>query len=130
MTRVELVTLFRGERAKFAKMYPAAREATLTISDQKCVPGSPCSNRDLAWCEPTEMRVTVLSRLTRFQRKTVVGVLRHELGHLCDEYVWTKGSEARADQIALEVTKRPIRYDRRGLQTIGPGGARPAWLHR
>lgn len=64
-------------------------------------------------------------------RTNLVGLIRHELGHLADTHVRQSGSERRADAIAKKVTGQAIRYDRDDIQTVGSGvSPRPRRLPR
>lgn len=61
---------------------------------------------------------------------TLTGIVRHELGHAADPTPDEPEAEARADAIVAWVCGEPVRYDSRGVQTIGRGGRRPRRLHR
>lgn len=130
MTLSELKKLFLREQAKFAELYPRVGGVGLVVLDESCSPGSPCRRRDLAWYDPKDTTVGLIKRALTYPRSTLTALLRHELGHAADPTPRKRGAEARADQIAWDVTGVPIRYDTAGLQTTGPGGRRPSWLHR
>lgn len=123
MTLAELRVLFEQERALFAQAIPRAALAKLTIRPRP--PGA--AARDYAYAEGD--RVTLFEETADLPLRNVLGIIRHELGHVCDPIDDDEcDGEARADEIAELVTGVRIRYDRRGVQTIGYGGQRPAWL--
>lgn len=130
MTPAELTSVFKRERAKFARFNARVAGAGLTLDTRRCSPGSPCRYRDVAWCEWRGNRVYLLERVLDLPRANILGLLRHELGHLADPAIGLPHGEGRADQIAYEVTGRRIRYDRRAIQTVGRGGPRPRHLHQ
>lgn len=133
-----LYALFARERARFLARYPCAElaRADLRIVNAPCsgAAGRHCAWRDVAWCawDPGRWgRVFFLARALTLPRANLIGLLRHELGHLADPHKGTPDAEARADRIARAVTGVAIRYDARDLQTVGPGrAARPPHLHR
>lgn len=129
MRESELQKLFRHERDYFAEQYPRVRSAKLKVSDRQCVPESPCRDRDIAWCTFSTKTIWILRRAISLSKRNILGVIRHELGHLADPTPQKKHAESRADHIAEGVTRTPILYDRQGLQTTGKGGPRPRWLH-
>ena len=60
-------------------------------------------------------------------RANIVGLLRHEFGHLAAP----RASEQGADDLAARVGGRLIKYDRRLIQTVGRGCyPRPLNIHR
>jgi hypothetical protein len=130
MTPARLVTLFRRERARFARAYPRVEHAGLGIDDARCSPGGHCRRRDVAWADRRTRTVWLLARALALPPANLVALVRHELGHLADPTPGRPGAEARADRIAWEVTGVRIRYDGGALQTTGRGGPRPRWLHR
>lgn len=131
MTPTELARLFRAEREKFAAYFPRIARAGLSLDTAHCSPGSPCRKRDVAWCHYSPPMVFVLERALGLSRNNLVGLIRHELGHLSDPTPQARGAEARADRIARDVTGRHIRYDRDDIQTAGKGRAtRPRYLHQ
>ena len=119
MTKASLARLFRSERRRFALEWPHVAGASLALSDQHYLKRPRC--RDVAWAEPESGEVVLLRRVLELPRANVVGLVRHELAHVADP----KASEIQADVIASIVGGKPIRYDRRGIQTIGRGGRRP-----
>jgi hypothetical protein len=130
MNRAELATLFRLERARFvAAGFPRARRAFLELTEAPC-PAPPCRARDYACAEVTSGRITLAERALALPAANVRALLRHELGHVVDPTPRAPGAEARADRIAELVGGSPIRYDRRGVQTLGRGGPRPSFLPR
>ena len=122
MTLEALRGLFIEERARFAAVLPRAANATLTIKPRP--PGAEL--RDYGYVVG-DYRVVLFQETQQLPVANVVGIIRHELGHVCDPYDDDE-SEERADDIAHVVTGEPIRYDRRGVQTVGRGGKRPKWL--
>lgn len=75
--------------------------------------------------------VLLVRRALALPRANVVGLIRHELGHHADVDPAAPNLEQRADDMAEYVTGERIRYDRRNIQTVGPGRwPRPRNLHR
>jgi hypothetical protein len=131
VTRTELRALFRRERARFAAHYPWVTHASLLLVTGGCVEPGRCAYRDLAYADTDALEVVLLERALRLSRSNVLGLVRHELGHLSDALVDAPGREQRADDIAERVTGRRIAYDRRLVQTTGRGTyPRPKRLHR
>lgn len=132
MKHRELATLFRAERARFARWYPSCSRAWLSLSDTPC-PLPPCSSRDYGAANLDTGEITFSFRVLLLPRANVVGLIRHELGHLADPTPNARNAERRADRIAGRVGGVPIRYDADLVQTIdqtAPYRARPASLHR
>lgn len=127
MTRSELRQRFRAERALFAREYPSVARVTLHFSSRMHNPWG-YRERDVAWCNLQTRRVYLVERALDLSRDNLVGLIRHELGHLADPTPEAFRCEHRADRIAQKVTGRAIRYDKRAIQTVGPGGPRPKWL--
>lgn len=126
-----LLTLFNAERNEFAKYFPKAREAQLAISNRECSIGGRCGLRDLGWAYDGDHTVTLLRRSLTLPDNRIVGLIRHELGHLADPYINEPGAEQRADDIAEMVSGQQIRYDADDIQTVGRGKyPRPLYLHR
>lgn len=133
----DLQALFFRERMAFAAQHPTpvVAFASLEIVDATCGPTGRCRARDVAWSiRGGEMvgRVYLLRRALRdLSWDNLVGVLRHELGHLADPSPSAPGAEARADEVAAKATGSPMRYDEGGVQTIRQDASpvRPPWLH-
>lgn len=123
-----VLEIFRREKSLFESKYPWVRYAELRVSNRRCVPSSPCRGRDVVWCNPDTGTIWVLRRLAELPETNVVGVIRHELGHLSDLRWTEKNAEIRADRVAKSVTGYPVRYDTKGLQTTRLGSKRPDWL--
>ena len=136
MKRAELAKLFHREVERFYRRYPRVAPCSLTISTLRCSPGGRCTHRDLAWCYRWEgdsgraHKIYLSQRALRLPRANVLGILRHELGHLADPTPRKPGGERRADRIAKKVTGVAIRYDKAAIQTVGRGTSRPSWLHQ
>lgn len=87
--------------------------------------------RDLAWYDPVERSICVVKGALKESESTLIGVLRHELGHAADQRIDEPGSERRADRLSKRATGKAILYDERGLQNTKRGVAkRPGWLHQ
>jgi transposase-like protein len=144
MTEAELVELFVRERGRFAKRFPRVAEASIEVSEAPCSAAhGRCGFRNVAYCSWTGpdgakkyQRVVVVRRLLSMPRENVVGVIRHELGHLADDHVSEGGAERRADEIAERVTGAKVRYDANDLQSAGAcrtppcRDERPGHLHQ
>ena len=132
MKRADLHDLFARERDAFAEAFPDVADARLRVVGQRCPHGGTrCARRDLAYADWDALEVVLAERALRLPRANVLGLLRHELGHLADPTPEARGAEQRADDIAQSVTGRKIRYDARMIQTVGPGTyPRPRQLHR
>lgn len=136
MTRGEVIVQFLRERESFARVFPFPRvaEARLVIVEAHC-PNPPCSERDYACAESQGERiagvVTMTRRVLALPRHNVVGLIRHELGHLADQSS-RGGAEQRADDLAERVTGVKVRYDRADLQTTHNSDRwpRPKNLHQ
>ena len=136
MKRDELLAMFLRERQSFAQVFPFARVATarLVIVESRC-PNPPCAERDYACAESAGESVpgviTMTRRVLALPRSNVVGLIRHELGHLADRSI-RGGAEQRADDLAERATGVRVRYDRRDLQTTHNSGRwpRPKHLHQ
>lgn len=133
-TRRRLAQLFRIERAAFARVYPRAAIAELVLDPSQCTSESKCGFRDVAmamWIEGKWAQVIVLERALSLTENNLIGLIRHELGHICDPTPDLPGREQRADDIAEYVRGVKIRYDKRHVQTIGRGRyPRPRHLHQ
>lgn len=129
-TREQVQAMFLAERKKFARRFPWCKGARLVIHKRQCSPGSRGAYRDVAWAEQDRLVVNVIERFLDLQTGQILGVLRHELGHLADRSD-APGAEARADALAKAVTGEPICYDEDELQNIYEGKAvRPRHLHQ
>ena len=127
------MALFRVERAAFARRFPRCGRAYLELTDAYSPTRELARVRDLAaaWPEADPPRVVLARRALAMGRATVAGLLRHELGHVADPWWDRPGAEQRADDLAELATGARIRYDRRKIQTTGPGTyPRPGSLHR
>ncbi len=126
--------IFRIELARFVRVFPDLAGTTLVIKQTRCM-GEHCGFRDLAYQQGSILEgpsvITVNARLARFPIANVRGVIRHELGHACDDRIESPRAEQRADDIAEIVTGQKIRYDKDLVQTVGIGSwPRPRNLHR
>jgi len=131
VTRAKFRELFLLERAKFGRRYPKVARAGLGLLDRYATPRSPGGYRDVAFANITTNMVWFVGRALRMPRANLVGLLRHELGHLADPTPQKKGAEARADRIAWAVTGKPVRYDAKDVQNACRGRLkRPAHLHQ
>lgn len=126
MRRESLQRIFDREVVRFAEQYPGVMGAELRVRPRRFSPGSRETFRDIAWCYPTSMRVYMVRRSLTLHRENLVAIVRHELAHLC-EPSWT---EVEADALAARIGRQPIRYDARGVQTVGKGGPRPRGIHQ
>ena len=129
LTEERAQTLFTTEAFIFKAWFPSITPS-LTVLHVEHMRGRH-AERDVADATPATGEIRVVERLLRMGRDNFLGVIRHELGHLCDEQIEEPEAEMRADLIALFVTLKPIRYDRIELQTVGDGEwPRPRDLHR
>ena len=122
--------IFEEERARFMAAFPRMPDVRLAVRDRHYrVRG--VDARDLAWYDIGGRTVYILRSAFSRSDGAIRGILRHELGHAADVDVGKKGSEARADRLALLATGVPVRYTADGVQhaTHGQPG-RPGWLHR
>lgn len=129
------LSIFARERDLFAAWPGRAAAvvgARLQVEDVRCPPTGRCGARDLAWADPASGSIHLLRRALALPWENVVGLLRHELGHLADPLVDRDGAELRADLIAAAATGAPVRYDDAGVQTVHPDASpvRDPWLHR
>ena len=124
MTRTELRAIFRREKERFGV------SARLRIAEGRCVSPGKCAYRNLAFVDIDTREVVIHERALTLLRSNVVGLIRHELGHLVDPDVDRLGSERRADRLAELITGQPIYYDQDDVQTTRPGRRRPAYLPR
>lgn len=122
---------FLAERARFVEVYPHIASARLILHIGKLHPNSKL--RDLAFAIVDDLTVHVSSLLLNRSDENIIGILRHELGHLCDlePYIPNSGQEQLADNITEYVSGAKIYYDSDDVQTIAPGKyPRPLYLHR
>lgn len=136
MDTQEFQRLFATERARFAAHYPnyskIARTELQLISGPCTLPGN-CAYRDFAYALPFtgQPAIVINVRLFTFPMDNIIGVLRHEFGHICDPNASNRGREQVADDIAEIVTGQRVNYDRFDIQTIGAGRyPRPKHLHQ
>lgn len=137
MTPAELARLFRAERRRFARHFPAVGRAQLYIGRRPRGEGARAFGvaRLPHRGQPGAPRVTLYREALRLPLPFVLGLVRHELGHVADARVGRKGGEQRADDIAHAVTGERIRYAAvgraRAVQTVGRGRwPRPCYLHQ
>lgn len=131
MTPAEAKRLFTRERSAFAKYFPWVKRTRIIILDQQCSSRRHCELRDLAFAEQSPPSVSILKRALSLPRHNIIGLFRHELGHIADEHINSHGREQRADDIAEFVSGQRIRYDQHDIQTVGRGKyPRPTYLHR
>ncbi len=121
MTVTELAAIFRRERAKFAKKFPVVAEAQLELRTGRCSMARHCRRRDIAFTERDNRLVVMRTHVLDLPKHNVIGIIRHELGHMSDVYISHTGAEQRADDLAEAATGARVRYDRQMLQTTGPG---------
>lgn len=132
LTEGDLHSIFKTERARFAKVFPRVAEASLVVIDRECPRGYGCALRDYARCDVVSLQIEFSRRgIKELTRANLIGILRHELGHLADPIVTKLGAEQRADDIAAYVTGERIYYDENDVQTLRHGKyPRPRYLHR
>ena len=129
MTEKQAQALFAKQLALFRRYFKLAG-VTLHVHDREFTPD--CSNfRDVAWADFNNSTINVCARVLTYSKNTFLGLIRHEIGHLCDPFAGTEGCEQRADDIAAFVTGDKIRYSGPHiLQTIGSGMyPRPSTIH-
>lgn len=120
--------LYREALAKFERVGMGHAHRELRIVARRCTDPEHCEARDLAYYE--RGRVVLLKRALALPDANVLGLILHELGHAFDPTPDAPQAERRADAIAEWATGWRIRYDARGVQTVGRGSARPRWLHQ
>ena len=107
-------------------------KAIMGIEYGECVLGGRCRYRDFAYMmRGRPPKVLFHYRILDLPKRNIVGLIRHELGHVVDPTPWKAGAEQRADDLVEMVTGKKIRYDKRNVETIGRGRyPRPLYLHR
>lgn len=133
MSALAFALLFYAERARFAAAFPASSvgAAGLRFTEAPCPLGKGCRGRDYAvarWGGSEAPTITFSTRVLALPRDNALALVRHELAHIADPTPNAARPEHRADRIASVVGGRPIRYDRRAVQTVGAGGPRPRRL--
>ena len=87
-------------------------------------------DRDFAYACTDSFVITVSPRLKRQKISRIIGLIRHELGHLCLSN-YPNHSEQQADDIAEEIWGDKIYYDAESVQTIVPlNYPRPRHIHQ
>jgi hypothetical protein len=130
-------SIFAREREAFAawaRGAPRVSRSALVVHEAHCGPTGRCGARDVAWADWGETGPGVVHLLRRaivLPWENLVGLIRHEFGHLADPAGDALGAERRADVIAAQATGAPVRYDLHDLQSVHPDAvpARPPWLH-
>ena len=131
MTPSDARRIFRRERDAFAFYFPHVARTKFIILNQQCTDGMHCKARDLAFAQIDPPSVSILRRALSLPIANLIGLIRHELGHVADERIHARGAEQRADDIAEYVTGHKIFYDTRDIQTVSRGKyPRPRYLHR
>lgn len=126
-----LCAAFDVELQQFASVFPHLGQVELWISHDPCPWEGPCRKRNLAYSDLDATTIVLLHRALRLPDENILGIIRHELGHLADLEIDSPGREQRADDIAEYVTGERIYYDEDDIQTIAPGRyPRPLWLPR
>ncbi len=129
MNEREAKKLFAAELRSFRSFFPLAG-VKFIIHKRENTPG--CNKfRDMAWADPNENTINICRRVLDLSYNTFLGLVRHEIGHLCDPFLGTSLCEQRADDIAELVTGNRISYSGpHRIQTIGDGEyPRPKTLH-
>lgn len=108
MTTADAHRMFNVERLRYVELSPRAATVRLHVVRKHFLPKPEA--RDFAWYEPDAHRICITRRLLAQPETTVMGVLRHELGHAVDARLNAPGAEARADRIARAATGEAIRY--------------------
>lgn len=132
MTEQQVKKVFADKLVVFRKYFPKQLVGVkLVVHDKQFTPG--CNKfRDIAWADINLKTVNICRRVLNFSDNTIIGLLTHEISHLCDTAVESDNKEQRADDIAELVTGQRIKYSGPYmLQTIGEGVyPRPLGLHR
>ena len=130
MTRRQLANLFRAERRAFASRFPRVRRASLYLGRRP--KGAPLRSFAQAETGGRAPRVTLFAEALRLPRRNILGLIRHELGHVADPTPRRRGKEQRADDIAEAVSGARIRYELpAAVQSVGRGVyPRPCWIHQ
>lgn len=124
MTPRHLRRIFEYERDLFLRTYPSMpfTDVRITKTDMDFI-----EDRDYAYYDLDNDTVVVSRRILALPIENIVGLIRHELGHVVDPY----GTEQEADDAAEIVGGEPIRYDARDVETVGLGKyPRPEYLPR
>lgn len=124
------VNLFYHWVSVFAAQLPHMAAVTLVMVDQNYFDNEHTAYRDFAMAEPDTQRVYFVKRVLQLPKHNQIGLILHELGHLADPRIHEPKAEKRADWIAHKLTGVAVRYDKRDVQTVGPGKKRPAYLHQ
>ena len=136
MDVAEFQRVFALERAMFAAHYPLyskIRRTTLRLITGPCTLPGWCAYRDFAYALPfaEQPEIVINTRLLSFPLENILGVLRHEFGHIADPNAANRGREQVAHDIAEIVGGRRINYDVNDIQTLAPGKyPRPKHLHQ
>ena len=121
-----LAAEFARAQALFAKRYPHVAKYKLAVIEAPCVSDDHCAPRDYAFCDPRRRVVGLHFRVFTRPRTVLRGLLYHELAHAADPSL----GEAETDALARRVTGKTIRYTPDGVQTIGKGRRRGAWIYK
>lgn len=118
----DLKRRFLKERARFAKTYPHVAQTSLRLKRFKRHAERDCCMAVVGGDEPAIIyfHTDVVDRLTPYQQ---LGLIRHELAHVCDPDL----SEAKTDALAEEISTHLIYYGPDDIQTSrwAPGCVRP-----
>lgn len=117
-----ILSIFNSNIELYSKYYKV-RDISIRIHDKHVIKDA--GERDVAWADPRDRTVNFISRAMRFDINSIQALMRHEIAHLCDEFVDKENREQRADDIAFLVCGDKIRYDRKLIQTIECSGVFP-----
>jgi hypothetical protein len=121
--------MFLEERDLFEETFPVVDDVELVFIDDHYFDNP--IERDVAWYDINEHQIYLVRRALKRSINCLRGVIRHELGHVADDYIHEPGAEARADQLAYIATGEPILYTTEGIQHTTEGRpGRPKWLHQ
>jgi len=121
MTRAEFRKIYERERRRFGRYFGWLKATKLRFVSGRCVSRGHCAFRDLAFTDLDENEIVMHERALELPAENILGLIRHELGHMADIDVLKRGAEQRADDLAESATGQKIRYDLCDIQTIGRG---------
>lgn len=128
MKKEDVIAVFEKYRAMFSVYFPVADSRLLFHAKHPEVD----EYRAVAWAIKEKKTVNLLNRALELDKETIIGLIIHEIGHLCDPFVESEGREQRADDLAELITGHRISYTKPHLlQTICLGiYPRPQTLHQ
>jgi hypothetical protein len=121
--------IYFDEFIDFMIFFPHTLHVRVQLRTRHYLPKAELTARDLAWYDANTNTICILRSALKRGENVVRGIIRHELGHAADKNIEKKGSEARADRLAKQATRKPVRYTADGLQNAVYGKPRrPSYL--